>query len=180
MSNIYYVYAYLRKDGTPYYIGKGKGNRIYSSYYKSGKPPKDKSCIIFLEKNLTNLGACALERKMIRWYGRKDLGTGILHNRTDGGEGFTGPRGPQSDEQKRKIGESNRGKKRSDEIKKRISEGKRGKPFTEEHKEKLRKPKKDTRKMSESRIGIYWWNNGIKNLKSRQSPGVDWKRGRIV
>jgi hypothetical protein len=133
----YYTYAYLRKDRTPYYIGKGCRDRIYSSNRTINKP-KDKSRIIFLKQNLTEEEAFKHEIYMISMFGRKDLGTGILYNKTDGGEGSSGI--VRSEECKKKISKSNKGKKRTEEFKSKmraIHTGRKRRPFTEETKEKL-------------------------------------------
>lgn len=103
----YYVYIYLRKqDLTPYYVGKGRRGRAYQTH--NVKVPQDKSRIVFVATGLTEIGSVALERWLIRWYGRKDNYTGILRNLTDGGEGISGYKHKQSS--KDLIGQAHKGK----------------------------------------------------------------------
>lgn len=126
----YYVYAYMRDNGTPYYIGKGHKERAWHKHDKGTNPPKDKNKIVILENNLTDIGALALERRMIRWYGRKDLGTGILRNLTDGGDGTSGWK--HTEKSKLKMSESNSGKSKSQEHKINIGNAQRGKKHSAE------------------------------------------------
>jgi hypothetical protein len=146
---IYYVYAYLRSDGTPYYIGKGKEARAFAKS-TNHYPPEDKSRIVFIKENLDEYEALDLEKRMIRWYGRKDLGTGILRNLTDGGEGSSGS--VRSEETKRKISEVRKNRKSSEETKRKISEANKGNKNRSGHKhseETRRKISEATKKQSE-------------------------------
>jgi len=145
---VYYVYFYLREDNTPYYVGKGKGKRAYVHSKNEIQPPRDKSRIIIIQDNLTELQSFILERYYIRWFGRKDNNTGILRNRTDGGDGTSGQ--VVTEETKQKLSLANKGKTRtfSEEHKKNMSLAKKGTTYqkgrthsgrthSEEHKKKL-------------------------------------------
>ena len=141
----YYTYAYLREDGTPYYVGKGEKNRIYKKGKGEVKPPKDKSKIIFLKQNLTEEDAFKHEIYMIAVFGRKDLGTGILRNRTNGGEGCSGM--ICREDVKLKIKNSNLGKKHTEKSKKKMSESRKGRIHSEETKIKIGKSSKNRKPM---------------------------------
>ena len=205
--NRFYTYAYLREDRTPYYIGKGIKYRIYSTNRKGLKPPKDKTRIIFLKQNLTEEEAFKHEIYMIAVFGRKDIGTGILHNKTDGGDGAFGA--VRSEETRKKLSEVNKGKNNpnygksfSNEHRKKLSEAHKGKVLSEEHRRKNSEAKKGLnnpnygkkgknhprygglhsneakRKLSIANKGIKWWNDGKGNNKrSVECPGEDWFPG---
>lgn len=142
--NRFYTYAYLREDGNPYYIGKGEGRRAYKKRKGEIGKPTDKTRIIFLKQNLTEEEAFRHEIYMIFVFGRKDIKTGILRNKTDGGEGPSGiipwNKGkPHSEETKRKQSELKKGKNNpnygkivSEETRKKQSDAKKGKPRSEE------------------------------------------------
>ena len=141
LHNDYYTYAYLREDKTPYYIGKGRGKRAYDKR-RAIKPPTDKSRILFLKKNLTEAEAFKHEVYMIFVLGRKDLGTGILRNRTKGGDGSSGA--VRSAETRKKVSVANSGKTRTEAQNKAKSERMSGEkhhmfgvPRTEETKKKI-------------------------------------------
>ena len=159
----YYVYAFLREDGTPYYIGKGSNERCYDTHGRGCRRPSDINRIKKLHENLTEEEAFSLEKKYIAEYGRKDTGSGILYNHSDGGEGTSGASWHYEDKS-RYVGESNpfygrkhspetiakikaarakqkcprKGTKHSDESKALMSAAKKGRKLTEEHKANIK------------------------------------------
>jgi hypothetical protein len=165
MNNHFYTYAYLREDKTPYYIGKGKGERVYKKSKNDIRPPKDKSRIIFLKQNLSEELAFKHEKYMISVFGRKDLGTGILHNRTDGGDGASGVM--QTEETKLKRSNTLKGRPRPEDVKAKIGEKNKGRTQTQEARDKI----------GETHKGNKYWE-GRKHTEESKNKMRDAKVGK--
>ena len=86
----FYSYLWLREDGSAYYAGKGTGRRAYQRAGHHVRPPKDESRIVVFPM-MNEAEAFESEIALIELFGRKDLGTGCLRNRSDGGEGVSNP-----------------------------------------------------------------------------------------
>ena len=145
--NRFYTYAYLREDRTPYYIGKGSHRRMYRTNGRPCGKPKDENRILILKNNLTEEEAFKHEIYMISVFGRKDLGTGILHNKTNGGNGPSG--WIMTEERKEQMRLLQTGKIFTEETKEKMKEVKKGdkcywygKKLSDEHRDKLSKSKR--------------------------------------
>lgn len=105
-SEHYYVYVLGTPDGSPFYVGKGSGNRIFQhdAEARNVDRPSHKLNLIrkirrmggtigysfagFFEDEVAALEA---EMQLISAIGRFDLGEGPLTNQTSGGEGTFNP-----------------------------------------------------------------------------------------
>ena len=137
----YYVYAhYIPGSTTPFYIGKGAGNRAWIQGGRSklwrnivGKHGCE---VQILYDNLNESMAFFLETELIRQHGRRITSEGSLVNITLGGEGMAGYK--HTDDTKKKIGAAFRGTKLSEAHKKKLRIAARGRILTESHKAALR------------------------------------------
>lgn len=179
----FYAYVWLREDWTPYYVGKGSGSRAFQSDGHIVKRPKDRRRIK-IYPCASEQEAFDLEKSLIVGCGRKNNGTGILRNLTDGGEGASGT--ILSEETRRKISAALMGNQRtkgyipSVEHRQKVSIallGIKRKPVSEETREKIRKKlsgrkawpngrlpysEEHRRKMSLAALGRIPWNKGKK------------------
>ena len=163
----------------------------------------------FKDQNKQNCALSNLDYTMTRSEHRKEHTVNLLsvETRKKISEANTGKK--HSEESRKKQSELFKGRRFSEEWKKHISEGKKGKPLSPEHKAKLaeanrRNPPMKGRhhstetkaKLAEANIGkthsletkeklsklikgTYWWNNGLKNMRSRDCPGEGWVKGRL-
>ncbi|NTJ46910.1 hypothetical protein G6K93_07775 [Agrobacterium rhizogenes] len=103
MSEQFYVYVLFRPwDGSPFYVGKGKGSRWLQHAKKAGRHLNKHIASIFkkaqklgldvpaiqIRSELTEAEAFEIERALIASIGRQP--NGPLANLTDGGEGASG------------------------------------------------------------------------------------------
>ena len=182
LDNRFYVYQYVNEDGTPYYIGKGTGDRIRVSHGGLMVPPKERRIII--KDNLTNDEAKQLEKELITMYKRK-LDGGILEN-IKINQWACRVGWQHSLETKEKISKGNLGKVRSEEAKINYS-----KPKSAEHKEKIRQANigrpDDGRNKKAAKTVAYriatdkeyaekYWNN--KKKMSEERKGKPWSEAR--
>lgn len=135
-----YVYRHIRLDkNEPFYIGIGSDNSYKRAHKTKSRSFRWKDIaykipyrVDIVLDNLTLDEALNKEIELISLYGRIDLGTGILTNMTDGGEGTIGHKWNDNQNQalhKRLKGNKyNSGSKYTEETKKLLSNIRKNKP----------------------------------------------------
>lgn len=138
------VYSHNKPCGEVFYVGIGQDEkRAYdkqkrSNYWKK-IAVKYGYEVKIVKEDISYEEAREVEIFMIDFYGRRDLGKGTLCNMTDGGEGRLNP----SEELRRRMGDSQRGKGRPDHHL-------RGRKQTQDHILKCVEARKDIKRSKEA------------------------------
>lgn len=173
----------------PLYVGKGTKNRYsqHFDYVKKQKRLTKKNNtykniklkhiedaglepIYVLIETSSDEDSIILEKELISYFGRKDIGSGILANMTDGGEGISNI----SKETRQRMSDAHKGQipanieqfkywdrdnlTKEEKVLKGIKAGKsvknRPKTISEEHKNKISKSLKNVKKSEEHKIAL--------------------------
>ena len=145
MDNWYLYHHYKAENDELFYVGIGCQKNFIRAYSKGSRSSfwhnivkKHGIKVVISMRNLSKEYASKLEKEIIKKFGRKDLGNGILCNLTDGGDGVC----TLNLELRKRINESLKGRKMSEETKKRMSISKIGIKFSDETKQKISNSKK--------------------------------------
>jgi len=172
------LYLHIRPDTMQvFYVGIGikhrPGKRRNRNNHWNNIVNKNNGEFIFevLCEHQTWTEVCQMEIALIKFYGRQDIGTGILCNMTDGGDGVTGMRGKtswikgktHSEETRKKIREALAISMSCPEYRKSQSDKLRGRPVSLETRQKI----------SQSQIGK------VVSLESRVKMSISAK-GKII
>lgn len=164
-----YVYRHRKRTNDEiFYIGigsdsNGKYTRAYATYGRhrnlhwKNVVNKHGYYVEITHDNIIWEEACSIEKYLILFYGRRDLKTGALVNKTGGGEGFIDM--VVSAETRKKISDSRKGEKHfwygkhlPLEIRKKISESNKGRIISQSQRDAI----------SKSMMGKPAYNKGLK------------------
>lgn len=135
------VYAHRKaSDNSVFYIGQGVRDRAWTRFNRNAIwhniEAKHGVLVEILRDNLTRAQANEEETALIKLYGRRVDGSGVLANIVEGGGGIQGWH--HTDETKERIGAASRGKKQSDELIAKRTAHRKGIPMSTKAKEALR------------------------------------------
>jgi hypothetical protein len=160
-----YVYIHHRNDiqddyESVFYVGIGTNKRVFQTLSRNrfwkNIVKKHGFTGFIIKDDLTWEEACSIEKDLIKFYGRKDLGLGNLCNLTDGGDGQLGCY--PSEQTKEKMRKNNKhtqsflGKKLTEEHRKNISKGNMGKKMSPESILKMKEGQKIVNSFVQTRI----------------------------
>ena len=174
--------------------GKGKTRRMYTDH--KVPIPADLSKIIVIKDELLEQEAFNLEMQLIEQYGRQDKGTGILLNKTNGGDGVSGNICSKEKRAKLRVARANQtftpeqiakaaasriGLKRSEDAIIKTANANRGRKRSEASLVNFQEANTGS---NNPQFGKIWINNqSVNKLVTKevfQSQYNDWKLGRIM
>jgi hypothetical protein len=147
MENNYVVYIHRKlSDGTPFYVGAGSSKRPFLVRQRSKEwleiVESVGHSIEIYKDGLSQEECFKLEVELISMFGRIDIGTGCLINKTSGGRRVVGLSRDILDVRNKKMSISAKGKVKSKEWRDKIAKSLTGKKASEETRAKMRSSNK--------------------------------------